>query len=213
MHPDRTADAGGSLPGVLAGLGALSGVLSFVVFVFFGVHAMGAGSMGPAMVIPGLIFGLLVGGAICHRQSAGTPVYLGFVAASTGSYFVASSVGFELAAGVDIRWVEEPFGISVREFWHVGAVSGLLGAAILTSYAFIFLPYRSRLGESVLVVVIGTFLGAVLFPAVPSIPVFGLAILFVGWQSLLAASLGVAVRWKGDPPAKRQPLADPPPSP
>lgn len=189
-----------SLPLVLAGVGAISGAISFGAVFFLGAHGMGeqgAGILIPAS--PGLVFGVLVGFTIASRHYGGSGNYLGFVAVSTLACFVVMYLGIALSvagtSGRSYYSLERYY----RKFWDVGAVCGLLGSAALTAYAYKFLPNPPGRFGAASMVLSGTVLGVALTPLAVGIPIIGLAYLLVGWQCGFAASLGLALAYRVRP--------------
>lgn len=194
MLPDRVTRPRRSLPWVLAGVGAISGIISFVVFFFVAATTFGSAGIFIALPLPGLIFGLIVGGAIGSRLLNKDGLDPGFVAASTIACFLASYLAVAISSGMPTARAEGNLAAGIRLLWHAGAICGLLGSGLVTAYMYAFPPRSTGLRGSALMLIAGAALGAVLFPLVFSIPFIGLAFLFVGWQCGFAAILGLALR-------------------
>lgn len=212
MTTDRVARPHWSMPWVLAGVGAVSGALSMVLVFFLGAHGMGdpgAAFMLPAA--PGVVFGLSIGYTIGNRHYAGAGFDLGFAAVSLVASFAAIFLGMlmTMAEGGGSSYYRS-LARYYDKYWHVGAVCGLLGSALLTAYAFKFLSYPPGRFGAALMILTGTVLGVALTPLAVGIPIIGLAYLLVGWQCGFAASLGFALRLRPSSGPSPPPLAVPP---
>ena len=133
-------------------------------------------------VLPGLIFGVVIG-FLWHRRNIASPRgVLGYALASTLAYFLA----FEFARHTFDRWpgTSENFALVLS-----GIIAGLIGCCVL-GVATVFLlraPYQSALGLPVLV---GSAAG-VLLPLINIDDAWGVSwlVFYVLWQGAYAASL------------------------
>ena len=133
-------------------------------------------------VLPGLIFGLVIGFLWRRRGMASPRGVLGYALASTLAHFLA----FEFALRTFDRWpgMSENFGLALS-----GIIAGLIGCCVF-GVATVFLlrvPYQSALGFPVLV---GAAAG-VLLPLINIDDEWGVSwlVFYVLWQGAYAASL------------------------
>lgn len=194
-------------------VGAVSGLLGLAVVILDGIFLVFTPIETHALkVAPGVLFGLLVGGAIRRFQSLNGLVYLGFVVASTAAYALVYAVVVDemRVSGLDFANARSRYDFGTTVI--LGAQSGFIGSVILTSFACVFLRYRPKFGGWSRTVIAGTSLGAILMPLALSIPILiGVALLLIGWPAGYAAALGIALLRAEQVDARPPPLADPPP--
>ena len=185
MTPNRVSRPHWSLTLALAGAGSISGLVSAFLILFMMVAAPASGLVLPA--IPGLMFGLAVCGTVGIGYSVPPGLDFRFVALSTLAFYLAFFLSLPLLTA------------QKNEPWQDGAICGFVIAGILASYVRACVLRHGHIIGPVLVVVVGTGLGAALLPLVTEFDPFRLAYLFIGWQGGFAAALGVALTLGGTP--------------
>jgi hypothetical protein len=170
--------SGGVAWGLIMLIGALSAQDSYLS------KLKGGNEIGiyEVRVLPGLIFGLVIG-FLWHRRNMSSPRgVLGYALASTLAYFLA----FEFALHTFDRWpgMSENLSLALS-----GIIAGLIGCCVLgIATAFLFrISYQSALGLPVLM---GTAAGALL-PLINLDDAWGVSwlVFYVLWQGAYAASL------------------------
>lgn len=134
-------------------------------------------------LIPGLVFGVVIGLALHHRRLASVSQIGIYTSAATASNFAAFNLATNLNGGtgiLDLTWI--------------GMIAGLLGAACLTVLSLPIFPFSRHWRPCLLMVLAGLLLGGLLGVALlKEIDPFGLLILYGPWQAGYAAALGAAV--------------------
>jgi len=136
-------------------------------------------------LIPGLIFGVVIGLALHRRRLASVSQIGAYSSAATISYVAADFLARNLA-GRDS---------SILHLTWIGMVAGLLGATCLTVLSLPIFPFIRRWRPCLLMALAGLLLGGLLGVALLEEidPFFSLLILYVPWQAGYAAALGAAV--------------------
>ena len=143
--------------GRFALLGAVSGSVAITLILvwpqpdyrFLGWMPFEWLALSPSSVIPGLVFGLLIGLALNRGGHAGPRTFAAYVAASTVSYLAAVNlaVGFLFSAG---------------SIWLIGMIAGLFWSACLTGLAAWMFPFVRKFWPIALMLVAGYVLGGLL---------------------------------------------------
>jgi len=129
----------------------------------------------PIAVIPGLVFGLLLG-ALLHL-SGPRPAW------RIATYGVASTIAHHLAYAMALGFTKETPG------WQVGLASGSLGAATLAVSAALLFPAARTVLHVGTITVLGALAGTLLHPALRATwagTEWSLLILYVPWQAAVA---------------------------
>jgi hypothetical protein len=175
-------------------IGAVSGAVGYflvggAVGIFGGgfFHAKGGVSLpNPTFVLPGLVFGLIVGFFLRRRGQAAPSRYWGFVATSTISYFAAWTAGGQIVDAVDDLLVTV-------------LAAFLLGAALQMAFCSWLFRFFRRPVPCVLMLCAGclpaAILGVVELLGVDS-DALSLIVVLALWQPGYAASLATALPLK-----------------
>ena len=105
--------------------------------------------LSPGSVVPGLVFGLIIGWALYDRGHAGARAFTAYVVASTASYLAAINLAFKI---VD----------HAGSMWLTGMIAGLFGSACLTGLAAWMFPFARKFRTIALMLAAGCILGALL---------------------------------------------------
>ncbi len=135
----------------------------------------------PLSVVPGLVFGFVIGLALLQRGRASPAAFVGYVIAATLCNLAAVTLTTDVL--IDI----------LDSGWMAGVLAGLFGSACLTACALALLPVARKTGPAVLTVLAGGFFGALLGPAIATDGLFWWFVFYGIWQSGYAASLGTAL--------------------
>ena len=136
-------------------------------------------------MIPGLLFGLIVGGALYHGRYFRELAYLLYVAAATLACWAATMTTMHLLSDSD-----GPFG----ERALAGIAGGLVGAGLLTAVTVVPIPSIRHVVPCASMIAIGGALGSLVVVIFAS-PGFGsLVVFYAAWQSAYAASLGALLQ-------------------
>ncbi len=131
--------------------GVISGAITTVLYLSiprgFKISFGYVGALSPGTVLPGLIFGIVVGGLLKYRGLVNTRTAVLYALGSTAANFVA----IHLATN-NIFIISEP--------WQIGMTYGFLGGAFLTAATMVILPFVWRIGPIALMFVSGGPLGA-----------------------------------------------------
>ncbi len=169
----------------LAALGALSGALASVLILVFQDVAEVAPVTGiefsPASLAPGLVFGAIIGFWLLRRSLIGPAGLGGYLAAATGSYWLA----FTLAREVFF----DSFG---QDLILTGLAAGVCGSACLTGLSAAAFKFLRRTLPCLLTVLAGGLLGGLLPVAVETQHFWPVAVFFGLWQAGYAAALATA---------------------
>ena len=186
--------------GTLVGLGLcglLSGVLVWVVISFVWEPYIGldlefnlAGwvlSLSHLTLVPGLLFGMIVGLFLSRRNLARPWQVVAYIAAATAANFVATN----FAAGM-VNAIDNAFSL--------GMLAGLIGSGWLTAVSLLLFSFLRRPLPCLLMLAAGTLLGGLLEFAIEDSSSLGMGflVLYGAWQAGYAAALGTAL-----PPRQR----------
>ena len=119
----------------LAVLGAMSGAAAWAsmqLMDFAGLHfeisAWDVLFIGPVSLVPGLVFGLVIGLLLRRRGGLGAARQVGYVVAAGLGYFAAVHVAFHSVADAEPSWGESfPFAAALL----IGGVLGGLAGSVL----------------------------------------------------------------------------------
>ncbi len=145
--------------------------------------------LSPFSLLPGLVFGLIIGLALYRGGHAGPRAFAAYVAASTVSYLAA----FNLAFGI----YDHP-----DPMWLTGMIAGLFGSACLTGLAAWMFPFVRKFRPIALMLVAGCVLGALLFRFGGF---WGMLLFYAAWQAGYAAAFATALPAVGGPDSARTP--------
>ncbi len=173
-------------PGRFALLGAVSGsvaatlvqVLPKTILRLFEWQPFEWLRLSPGSLLPGLVFGLIIGLALYRAGHAGPRGFAAYVAASTVSYIAA----FNLAVGILF---------SDGSIWLIGMIAGLFWSACLTGLAACMFPFARKFWPIVLMLVAGYVLGGLL----GTIEIFdfgGFEVFFPLWLAVWQAGYAAA---------------------
>ncbi len=149
--------------------------------------------LAPLSLLPGFVFGLIIGWTIYRGGHAGPRTFAAYVAASTVSNLAAVNLAFGI------------YGY-VGSLWPTGMIAGLFGSACLTGLAAWMFPFVRKFRPITLMLVAGCVLGALLGIGVGG---FWWALVFlVLWQAGYAAAFATALPAVDGPDGARVPGAD-----
>lgn len=134
-------------------------------------------------VIPGIVFGVIIGVALLWRGLANAGQVAAYVLAAGVSNFAATNLALNIFEAVDNSLV-------------IGMIAGLFGAACLTALSIAILPFCRRWPPCLLMVVAGCLLGGLLAVPLDRIdgePIVMWMVLYAPWQAGFAAAFGTAV--------------------
>ena len=169
---------------LFAMLGGASGIATVAIMSLrpdWQISIPGGPDIWPLSVVPGLVFGFVIGLALLQRGRASPAAFAGYVIAATLCNFAAVTLTTELL--VDI----------LESSWMAGIVAGLFGSAGLTACTMALLPVARKTGPAVLTVLAGGAFGALLGPAIATDGLFWWFVFYGLWQSGYAASLATAL--------------------
>lgn len=134
--------------------------------------------ISPATLLPGFVFGLVVGYALHRRGSDGLGRVTAYTVAATLSYFAAVTLALAIRQ-------------SIGNLIVTGMIAGLFGAAWLTALAAWMFPFQRRAVPCVLMLAAGCLLGALVDYYDNSW--WGPFVLYVPWQAGYAAAMATAL--------------------
>lgn len=138
-------------------------------------------------VLPGFVFGLMIGFLIYRRRLVGIGAYAAYVAAALTTHWAAFNLAVNIYRGVVISFI------------FTGLIAGLFGAASLTALSAILLPVLRRvrvgLALSLTGCALGSFLWFMKFEAGNIWPFF---LIYGAWQGGYAAALGFVLPARGE---------------
>ena len=117
------AASGAVATGLLHGASAISSDLAYKITDWL--------QISPLTLLPGFVFGLIVGFALQSRGVAGLGRVTAYTVAATLSYFAAVTLALAI-------------GRSIDEMAVIGLIAGLLGAACLTALSAWLFPFQRR---------------------------------------------------------------------
>ncbi len=165
-------------------LGAGSGVATVAILRLkrdWHVSIPGGPDIWPLSVVPGLVFGFVIGLALLMRDRTSPAGFVGYVLAATLSNFAAVTLTTEVL--VD----------RIDAVWLAGILAGLFGAACLTACTLALLPVARKPRPVLLTVLAGGALGALLGPAIATEGILWWFLFYGLWQSAYAAGLATAL--------------------
>jgi len=139
-------------------------------------------SFADLSLIPGLVFGVVVGLVLNRLGQAAARQVILYAGAATVANFAATNLAVNVVqagGGLDALWV--------------GMIAGFAGAACLTALSLPLLPFTRRRRPCLLMLAAGCLLGGLLQVALGSGQDYGFLILYGAWQAGYAAALGTAV--------------------
>jgi hypothetical protein len=131
---------------------------------------------GDVSLIPGLVFGLFVGGALMRRRLAGFPGSTVFCLASVAANFAATNLAMNIVEMLD-------------SMVATGAIAGLFGAACLAGASAALLPFLRRWPSCLGAVAAGGALGGLLAAVDAGARGADWLFLYPPWQAGFAAAL------------------------
>lgn len=175
-------------------LGALSGAIATVaIFVplWLGINkslelSLNVGGfdilLSPMSLVPGLVFGLIVGHALRREGLALGGRYVIYIAAAGLSYFLA--VQLTLIVLVDL----------LENIVLVGVAAGAFGATLLAAATAALIPDFRRRKPLIAMILSGAALGATLYLAIAGNHFLGWLLMFAPWQAGYAAAMATALK-------------------
>ncbi|MCZ6763447.1 MAG: hypothetical protein O7C63_00780 [Alphaproteobacteria bacterium] len=131
---------------------------------------------------PGFVFGAALGAWIARRGPRSVWRWLGFTAASTGSWYAGVTAAIRATDFV-------PAGAGdLAEPLISGFAGGLVGAAIVAAGAALCYPFARRIATVAAITAVGAVAGLLLAAGYDNGP----HLLFPVWQTLVAALIGAA---------------------
>ncbi len=179
-------------PGRFALLGALSGSVATTLIQVLPETSLKLFEwlkLSPFSLLPGLVFGLIIGLALYRGGHAGPRAFAAYVAASTVSYLAAVNLVFGI------------YGY-VGSLWPTGMIGGLLGGACLTGLAAWMFAFVRKFRPIALMLVAGCALGGLLGIGVGF---WGALVFFAVWQAGYAAAFATALPAVDVPDSARVP--------
>lgn len=174
---DRKPTAG------FAGLGALSGFAATgIIELLDGRPSFWIGErllLAPISLVPGLVFGAVIGVALLRRRRLTPATMIAYVVAATLSYFAAFTLAFNLDPNGGRPLVDGP-------------IAGLFGGALLAALGAALMPSARGRRGLVIMAVAGCVLGALLWVAFAGDSFWSWALFFGLWQAGYAAALAQA---------------------
>ncbi len=165
-------------------LGAASGIATVAILMLkpnWHLTMPGGVNIWPLSVVPGLVFGFVIGLALYYRGRISPAAFVGYVLAATLSNYAAVTLTTEILVDrIDAGWL-------------AGIVAGLFGAACLTAFTLALLPATRKPRPITLTVLAGGALGALLGPAIGSEGLIWWFVFYGLWQSAYAAGLATAL--------------------
>ncbi len=165
-----------------AGSGSIATTLILVAPSAWNVDVAPWLTLSPGSLLPGLVFGVVIGLALYLRRLASVRAVAFYVVASTLSYLAA----FTLAAEVLLDVIGD-------NIIAIGLIAGLFGSACLTGYSALRFPFARKLRPCLLMLVSGCLLGGLLPLAIDGDGFATTLLFFAVWQAGYAASLATAV--------------------
>jgi uncharacterized membrane protein (UPF0136 family) len=169
---------------LFAVLGAASGIATVAILSLkpdWQISIPGGLEIWPLSVVPGLVFGFVIGLALLQLGRASPLAFAGYVIAATLCNFAAVTLVTDVLAEI------------LDSSWVAGIIAGLFGSACLTACTMVLLPIARKAGPAVLTVLAGGALGALLGPAVAGKGLFWWFVFYGVWQAGYAASLATAL--------------------
>jgi hypothetical protein len=166
-------------------LGGISGAIATALLYVdpdWSVQAFPWLTLAPINLIPGVVFGLIVGLALLRRSLAGPGRYGAYVAASTVSYFAAVTLAMEVRADI------------MDSNLLIGMAAGLFGSASLTGLSALMFPFVRKLWPCLLMLGAGCLLGGLLaLPMEGEDSFLNWLVFYAAWQAGYAAGLATAL--------------------
>ncbi len=173
-----------------AGLGAFSGAAATLLFFFlpedWRLEPFSWLALFPGSLVPGLVFGVIVGLALTRRGLLVVWSYAAYVVASTLSYLAALTLAVQVLAD------------AFESMIAVGLVAGLFGSACLSALSALMMPFVRQTKPCLFMLLAGCLLGGLLRIPDEFDVLFSWMFFFAAWQAGYAAALATAVpRRKG----------------
>ncbi len=175
-------------PGRFALLGAVSGSVATTLIKVLPETTLKPFdwlALAPGNVVPGLVFGLIIGWALYLGGHGGPRTFAAYVAASTVSYLAAFNLAIRIYEYLAPMWPPD-----LAPMWPTGMIAGLFGSACLTGLAAWMFPFVRKFRPIALMLVAGCALGALLGIGGG----FWRALVFLAaWQAGYAAAFATAL--------------------
>ena len=165
-------------------LGAVSGIATVAILLLnpdWHLTMPGGVDLRPLSVVPGLVFGFVIGLAFYARGRASLAAFLGYMLAVTFANYAAVTLTTDYLVDV------------INAGWLAGIVAGLFGAACLAAFTVALLPVARKPRPVVLTLLAGAGLGALLGPVIAAEGLIWWFLFYGLWQSACAASLATAL--------------------
>ncbi len=176
MHPIRT----------FAGLGAISGAVATLLINFlpegWKFEPFSWLQLFPWSLVPGLVFGLLIGFALYRGGLLVVWSYVAFAVASTLSYLAAFTLAVQVLAD------------AIDSMLAVGLVAGLFGSACLTAFSVLVIPVVRQTKSCLLMLLAGCLLGGLLQIPDEIDGLLSWMFFYAAWQAGYAAALATALQ-------------------
>ncbi len=180
MPPIRDALSAIGAPVRFALLGAVSGSVATTLIQVLPntkYHPVKWLELSPVSVIPGLVFGLIIGLALYRSGHAGPRTFAAYAAASTVFYLAAVNLAFGI--------YDYP-----GSMWPTGMIAGLFGGAWLTGLAVWIFPFVRKFRAVALMLAAGCVLGALLGLGGGF---WWMLVFYTAWQAGYAAAFATAL--------------------
>jgi hypothetical protein len=170
---------------IFAGLGAFSGAAATLLFLYlpedWRLEPFSWLALFPGSLVPGLVFGVIVGLALTRRGLLAVWSYAAYVAASTLSYLAAVTLSIQVLAD------------AFESMLAVGLVAGLFGSACLTALSTLMMPFVRQANPCLFMLFAGCLLGALLRIPFEFDVLLSWMFFFAAWQAGYAAALATAL--------------------
>ena len=168
-----------------AGLGAFSGAAATLLFFYlpedWRLEPFSWLALFPGSLVPGLVFGVIVGLALYRRGLLVVWSCAAYVAASMLSYLAALTLAVQVLAYAFERMIA------------VGLVAGLFGSACLTIFSALLMPVVRQAKCCLLMLLAGCLLGGLLKITEQMDTLITWMIFFAAWQAGYAVALATAL--------------------
>ncbi len=189
-------------PGRFALLGAVSGSVAITL-----ITVLPNSDYQPLKwlvgLLPGWVFGLIIGLALYRGGHAGPRTFAAYVAASTVSFLAALYLAIGIYDYLGPMWPTDPrpmWPLDSPLMWPTGMIAGLFGSACLTGLAAWMFPFARKFRPIALMLFAGCILGALL--GIGGGFWWGL-VFYAGWQAGYAAAFATALPEAAAPDSAR----------
>ena len=165
-------------------LGGASGIVTVSILSLkpdWQISIPGGPDIWPLSVVPGVVFGFVIGLALLRWGRASPAAFAGYVIAATLCNFAAVTLTTEVLVNI------------LGSGWMAGIIAGLFGSICLTACAMALLPVARKSETALLTVLAGSAFGALLGPAIATDGLFWWFVFYGLWHSAYAASLATAL--------------------